>query len=73
TGAPLVPLAVWLDDDRVVRVAVGSPLVGSGDGDALEASLCAGAARWLEGFLRASPRQLRRCVLGWLLEAPPIV
>jgi hypothetical protein len=72
TGAPVLPIAAALDGDRVVRVAIGSRLTGDGEGDALEASLAAGAAAWLEGFLRRSPGQLRRCVLAWLLEAPPL-
>jgi hypothetical protein len=75
TGAPVVPLAARLDADRMVRVAVGSPLAGigeTGDVRAFEAALAAGAAAWLEAFLRASPAQLRRCSLQWLLEAPPI-
>ena len=72
SGAPLVPLAPRLDGDRLVRLAIGPPLIGEGTGQALETSLAAGAAAWLEAFLRHSPEQLRRCVLEWLLEAPPI-
>jgi hypothetical protein len=72
TGAPLVPLAPRLDGDRVVRVAIGAPLIGEGAADALETSLAAGAAAWLEAFVRGSPGQLRRCVIEWLLEAPPL-
>ena len=72
TGAPVVPLAAQLDDDRVVRIAVGAPLLGAGTGDDFETSLAARAAAWLEGVIRESPRQLRRCVLQWLLDAPPI-
>jgi hypothetical protein len=72
TGAPIVPIAARLDDRQRVGVAIGSALAGAGDGDALEASLAAGAATWLEGYVRATPGQLRRCVLAWLLAAPPI-
>jgi hypothetical protein len=75
TGAAVVPLAARLDADRRVRVAIGSPLTGAGDiGDAraFEDALAVGAAAWLEAFLRASPAQLRRCSLRWLLEAPRI-
>jgi lauroyl/myristoyl acyltransferase len=72
TGAKLVPLASQLDHDRVVRVAVGPPLVGGDSDDDVETSLAAGAAAWLEATLRESPRQMRRCVLQWLLDAPPI-
>lgn len=72
TGAPLIPLAAQLDGDRVVRVPAGPPLAGNGAGDALETSLAAAAAAWLEDTIRRSPGQLRRCVLQWLLDAPPI-
>ena len=72
TGVPLLPLAARLDDDQRVRVSMGAPLAGAGLGDALEASLAAGAAAWLEGFVRDAPGQLRRSVLHWLLEAPAI-
>lgn len=72
TGAPIVPLAARLDGDRVVRIAIGPEVAGEGEGDALETSLAAGAAAWLEAFVRDSPGQLRRCVLAWLLEAPLI-
>ncbi len=75
TGAPVVPLVTRLDADRMVRVAIGSPLAGTrdtGDADAFETALAAGAAAWLEAYVRASPAQLRRCSLQWLLEAPRI-
>lgn len=72
TGAPLVPLLARWDDDGWIRVTVGDALPGRGSGRALESSLAIAAGKWLEDYLLASPRQLRRCSLGWLLTSPPL-
>ena len=72
SGAPLVPVAAQLIGDRAIHIAIGAPLAAAGAGDALEASLATAAAAWVEATVRAAPGQLRRCVLAWLTEGPPL-
>jgi hypothetical protein len=70
TGAPLLPVAARMLAAGRIEVALGAPLIGAGERDALETSLAAAAAAWLEAFVGESPGQLRRCVLAWLADAP---
>jgi hypothetical protein len=72
TRAPLVPVVARWDPSGRIRIIVGEPLIAEENSPDIEASYASAAARWLDGYLRASPKQLWLCSLRWLLDAAPV-